>query len=171
MEKVLANLREQHQFILQLLKDPAKLLELIHYVEEVHHPLEEKELFPVIAQFPWLKEGGPRCSLHMGMRLNHDPLGRMRGHLKDFHEKARWSPPPYTQPEWLTAQNPLSVPIEEHAVSHSLAESLKFLLKQPESELYREFFKVLYEDFGTLLEMHIDKEDNCLFVMCEQRLR
>lgn len=170
MEKILASLREQHQLILQLLEDPDKILELIQFVEEVHHPLEEQELFPAMANAPWLRQGGPRCSFHMGLRLERDPLGRMRSHLNAFYKKASWSPPLFVNPDWLTQQNPLSVPMEEHAVSHELAESIKYLLKNTDSEFYREHFKTLHTDFVDLLKMHIDKEDNCLFVICEQNL-
>lgn len=163
-------LRDQHQFILRLLEEPDKILELIRFVEDVHHPLEEQKLFPVIAETLWLRQGGPRCSLHMGLRLERDPLAKMRGHLKAFYESAQRTPGPSTNPVWLTQQNPLSIPMEEHAVSHELAESLKYLLKNPESDLSRTHYKILYSDFCELLKMHIDKEDHCLFVMCEERL-
>jgi len=174
MKNVLAKLREEHQFILRLLDEPDRILELIKFVEEIHHPLEEEKLFPIIAQTHWLRQGGPQCSLHMGLRLDRDPLGRMRAHLNSFHKEASqqtdWHHHPTVNPEWLTPQNPLSIPMEEHAVSHDLAESLKYLMKNPQTELFRGFFKILHEDFSALLKMHIDKEDHCLFVMCEQRL-
>ncbi|MGZ3797273.1 MAG: hypothetical protein ACXVB1_12955 [Pseudobdellovibrionaceae bacterium] len=171
MEKVLAKLREEHQFILQLLDEPQKTLELIRFIEEVHHPLEEQKLFPLIAQLPWLQQGGPRCSLYMGIRLEYDPLEKIRSHLKAFYLKSAWRPRDFHSPEWLTPQNPLSVPMEEHAISHELAESLTYLLSESRNKLHQDFFKVLYSDFCELLKMHIDKEDHCLFVMCEEQLK
>lgn len=170
MRKVLDELRDQHQSILQLLKDPHKTLDLIEFVENVHHPLEETKLFPLMAQNTWLGQGGPQCSLHMGIRLEQDPLGRVRSHLKAFYQAAQWQPEPYPTPAWLTLQCPLSIPMEEHAVGHELAESLKLLLKDPTSHLYRDFFERLRSDYESLLRMHIDKEDHCLFVMCENHL-
>lgn len=61
--------------------------------------------------------------------------------------------------------------MEEHAVSHRLSEALKELCKDREASLAREFFPVLYNDFCELMKMHIDKEDHCLFVMCEMNLK
>lgn len=170
MRKVLDNLRDQHQYILQLLKEPHKTLELIEFVENIHHPLEEIALFPYLAEKNWLGQGGPRCSLHMGIRLDQDPLGKMRRHLKSFYQASRWQPESYPTPAWLTLQSPLSIPMEEHAVGHELAESLKLLLTNPTSDLYKEFFERLRSDYEELLKMHIDKEDHCLFAMCESHL-
>ncbi len=61
--------------------------------------------------------------------------------------------------------------MEEHAVSHRLSEALKELCKDREKPLAREFFPILYSDFCELMKMHIDKEDHCLFVMCEMNLK
>lgn len=174
MEQVLARLREEHQFILQLLTEPDRILELIEFVEGTHHPLEEEKLFPLIAKAPWLRQGGPQCSLHMGLRLDRDPLERMRTHLGSFYkqvtQQADWHRRPAAAPDWLNAQNPLSIPMEEHALSHDLAAGLKYLLMAPPIELFDSFYKTLHEDFCDLLKLHIDKEDHCLFVMCEERL-
>jgi len=146
-------------------------LELIHFLEEVHHPLEEEVLFPVLSKTSWLCQGGPRCSLHMGIRIEQDPLGKIEKHLADFSQKSGWRANPSQDPSWLSQQSPLSIPMEEHAVSHRLADALKELRKDRESALYREFFPLLYNDFCQLLKMHIDKEDHCLFVMCEMNLK
>lgn len=170
MKEVLNNLREQHQKILMMLDRPEQVEELIHFVEEVHHPLEEIELFPFMKDKPCLSQGGPRCSLYMGMRLELDPLTRVRGHLADFYRKTSFRPPHYPLPEWLTAQNPLSIPYEEHVVGAELAKSLLFLSKPENSTLRAEFFDKFYDDYCRLLRMHIDKEDNCLFIICERAL-
>lgn len=107
----------------------------------------------------------------MGMRLDQNPLARFEKHLADYAQFSGWTPVAEEAPVWLTPQNPLSVPMEEHAVSHMLASALKELMKDRQSPLSRKFFPVLYEDFRQLMKMHIDKEDHCLFVMCEQNLR
>lgn len=144
--------------------------DLIHFVEEEHHPLEEIELFPFVEGKPCLSQGGPRCTHFMGMRLELDPLAQVRRHLQEFFAKTSFRPPPYPLPEWLTAQSPLSIPYEEHVIGAELAKSMLFLLDQKGSDIYNEFFARLYDDYCRLLRMHIDKEDNCLFIICERAL-
>jgi hypothetical protein len=107
----------------------------------------------------------------MGIRLEQDPLGKIEKHLSDFAQSSGWDAKPTEDPAWLTQQSPLSVPMEEHAVSHRLADALRELRKDRDSVLYLEYFPLLYNDFVRLLKMHIDKEDHCLFVMCEMNWR
>ncbi|MEK2646650.1 hypothetical protein [Bdellovibrio sp. BCCA] len=73
-------------------------------------------------------------------------------------------------PDWLTPQSPLSIPFEEHVIGADLAQSILFLLEPENAHLHQEFFKLLYDDYCRLLKMHIDKEDGCLFIMCERVL-
>lgn len=68
---------------------------------------------------------------------------------------------------WLSPQSPLSIPFEEHVIGAELGQCLLYLLKLENTALHLEFFSSLYADYVRLLRMHIDKEDNCLFIMCE----
>lgn len=153
-----------------MLNQPELVRDLIHFVEQEHHPLEELELFPFLRTQRCLHEGGPRCTFFMGVRLELDPLGVMQNHLKTFYTKTSFRPKNYPVPDWLTLQSPLSIPFEEHVIGADLAQSILFLLEPENAHLHQEFFKLLYDDYCRLLKMHIDKEDGCLFIMCERVL-
>lgn len=170
MKDVLNTLREQHQKILKMLDQPERALELIHFVEKEHHPLEEEQLFPFLNLKDCLKEGGPRCTMYMGMRLEFNPLTQVRKHLDKLFQKTDFRPPPYSSLPWLMPSNPLSIPYEEHIVGAELAQSMEYLLRLEGGHLKEEFFLLLYDDYCRLLRMHIDKEDNCLFVIGERAL-
>lgn len=164
-------LRQQHQDILKMLDRPELAAELIHFVESVHHPLEEKELFPFLDKQKCLVAGGPKCSYFMGIRLELDPLGAMKKNLQKFFANTSFRPEPYPTLPWLTPQSPLSLPFEEHAVGADLAQSLLFLLKPENEELHTQFFAIIFKDYCRLLKMHVDKEDNCLFIIYEQAMK
>lgn len=153
-----------------MLDQPEQVRELIHYVEVIHHPLEEEQLFPFLEQQECLHQGGPRCSYFMGLRLDCDPLKLIREHLDDFFLATKFSAKTYPLPSWLKPQSPLSIPIEEHVVGAELAQSLLYILDNPEMSLKDKYFSKLYYDYCRLLKMHIDKEDNCLFIMCRRAL-
>lgn len=156
--------------ILKMLDQREQSRELIHFVENEHHPLEEQELFPYIKNQVFLGRGGPRCSFFMGLRLDFDFAREDRALLEKFYAQTGYRPPAYAIPPWLTDQSPLSIPFNEHVLGAELAGSILYLLNQPESEFYKEFYAALYERYSRLLRLHIDKEDNCLFIMCEQNL-
>ena len=170
MKDLLNQLRQQHQTILEMLDKPEMASELVHFVEEVHHPMEEDQLFPLIHQQKFLSQGGPRCTHFMGMRLELNPLGAVRKHIDSFLEKTTFRPTPYRTLPWLSPQSPLSIPFEEHVIGAELGQCLTFLLKPENKKLHTDFFSTLYGDYVRLLKMHIDKEDNCLFIMCERSL-
>lgn len=153
-----------------MLDQPELTRELLHYVENEHHPLEEQELFPHIKDQPFLCKGGARCSYFMGLRLDFDTTKDDRALLGNFYSEASYQLRPYPIPIWLSSQSPLSMPFDEHVLGAELAGSILFLLNQSESALYEEFFASLYRSYCRLLRVHIDKEDNCLFIMCEQNL-
>lgn len=170
MKDTLVLLRKQHQEILAMLDQPERALELIHFVEHEHHPLEEEKLFPFMNKQKCLYQGGPRCTMYMGMRLESNPLEIVRKHLHSFYLKTDFRPPAYPEPLWLEMNNPLSIPFEEHAIGAQLAQSMIYLLSEQGKDLHEAFFSVLYQDYCRLLRLHIDKEDNCLFLICESAL-
>lgn len=170
MSILIKKLRDQHQLILELLNKPEHASELIHFVENEHHPLEENELFPLVADQQFLRQGGPRCSYFMGLRLDTEMTRDNRALLNRFYLKTDYRPCPYPVPAWLSPQNPLSIPMEEHIIGAEFAGCITFLLNQTSSSLYNEFFEPLYDSYCRLIMLHIDKEDNCLFVMCERHL-
>ena len=171
MKEIIRLLRDQHQEILKLINHKERILELIRFVEEEHHPLEENELFPFIFQQQFAQQGGPRCTYFMGLRLQMNPLDQIKMKLNEFYRLSGFRPTPYPMPAWLIHQTPLSIPMEEHVLGAELAQSIEFILSAKEFRWRQEFLQAFYDGYARLLQLHIDKEDNCLFVMCEQKLR
>ncbi|BEV68989.1 hypothetical protein Bb109J_c2409 [Bdellovibrio bacteriovorus] len=170
MNDLLRKLREEHQTILKMFEQKAPILEILHFVEAVHHPLEEQELFPKIAAHPLLSQGGPLCTYFRGMELDLAPQSEPRRRLKLLHEQGLPQASAYPSFEWLNAQNPLSLPMDEHELGHHLAEAIKILLKPEMREKYPGALEALKSDYEQLLRRHIAKEDGCLFVLCEKLL-
>lgn len=171
MTALIKDLRQQHKDILDMIARNDDILSIIDFVEKIHHPLEEKELFPAVAAHPLLKEGGPLCTFFRGIELELGPKEAPLQHLEDLYDKGFPRPSEYPRYDWLNAQNPLSIPMDEHVISHALGEALHGLAENKNSALYAEFFKKLSDDYIGLLKLHINKEDNCLFIMCEKMLR
>lgn len=156
--------------ILNMVDQPERIRELIDFIEIEHHALEEKELFPLIHDQPFLSKGGPMCSHFMGLRLDFDYESQDRALLDLFYTKTTFRPKPHQVPSWLNPQSPLSIPIGEHILGAEQAACILFLLDQVESDLYKEFFERLCYSYRRLNRQHANKEDNCLFVMIEQNL-
>lgn len=180
MKSLLATLKSEHEMILREMKvledsesiDEARLRALFEFVEFTHHEKEENILFPWISKQNWLRQGGPLCGHFMSIRIDLNPLARMHQHLKDFNQKYLYQPSYNKSFTWLNHQNPLSIPMEEHEMGHLLSEALIHLIQisaGTSTEASKEkLFRTLLQDYFSLLKMHIHKEDNCLFVQCEQ---
>lgn len=171
MIDLLKNLREEHQYILKLLEQEDKIFQAIEFIETVHHEKEEEILFPFVAQQPWLSEGGPLCTYFRGLQLDLRYQDAIKEQLNRYHaiEGILHLKPP--RPLWLSDQSPLSLPMEEHELAHELSSALRSLNEKKNSKLYLEFFGDFRQLYIQLLKVHIAKEDNCFFVMCETRLR
>lgn len=166
MKELLLELREQHQWILKLLAQPEQVRDLIHFVEKIHHPLEEEFLFPQIQDQAFLAKGGPRCTYFRGLILELNIYDSLRRPLQKLQNEVNFQPRPYPSLAGLTPQSPLSMPFQEHVLGSEIAQALLYVVER--EELKTLFFQDLYESYSRLLKMHIDKEDNCLFVMCER---
>lgn len=139
------------------------------FVIEFHHRREERFLFPLIASHPKLSEGGPGCTKFMGLRL-------MSGMNKDIFEKeqelglqiykAAQELSPYLQP-----QNPITIPVEEHAAETVL---IRWMDRELEisrtSQLSCDKMAWALERYYDLLREHSQKEDECLFIMAQRIL-
>lgn len=170
MVNLLDELREEHQKILGMLEEKRDIREIIEFVEKVHHPKEEIQLFPHIATHPLVSEGGPRCTFFKGMEIDMDLLGPARRRLKDYYAAGGPKPPSYREFSWWNPQNPIDVPMGEHALGHALAHALLFLLEEGNQSLRAVHFDGFRRDYEDLMRLHINKEDTCLFVMCERLL-
>lgn len=167
MKELLKTLREEHRWLLEKLEDEKNLLEVIDFLEQVHHPKEEQILFPFMADKPGLKQGGPRCSYFMGLRLELTPHLQIKKRLEEFTASIELAMVPVSPPAWLTPQCPLSIPMEEHELCHNLARALRWLLSRDLTSEQVRLRQQLISDFQYLLRNHIAKEDSCLFVLCE----
>jgi hemerythrin-like domain-containing protein len=170
MKDVIKTLRGQHQEILIKLERSEDLLSIISFVEDVHHVLEEEALFPIIAENPMLREGGPMCTYFWGMEMEFSPKTPAQDLLRRLYEKGLEHPDGPQVFPWLHKSSPLSIPMSEHALSAELSHAIRKLSQEPEGGLAREFLSPLKNEYIKLLRAHIDKEDNCLFILCERLL-
>lgn len=168
MKDLLEKLRKEHQQILKMLDAKVNILEIIQFVEEVHHPLEEQDLFPRISQNPLLSQGGPLCTYFRGLELDLNPNQDSHNYLRHLYTQGLPKPPLYKTFSWLNPQNPLSLPMDEHALGHEIAEALKHLVLPNYSTSFPNAFYKLSQYYENLLRLHIAKEDQCLFVLCER---
>lgn len=171
MNALIRDLRQQHKDILDMIARGDDILSIVEFVEKVHHPLEEIELFPAVAANPLLREGGPLCTYFRSIDLELGPKEAPLQHLEDLYSKGFPRPSAYPSYDWFNAQSPLSIPMDEHVLGHALASALHGLAENKNSALYAEFYQKLSDDYISLLKLHINKEDNCLFIMCERMVR
>lgn len=170
MSEILQELREEHQKLLRMLEE-GDILEVIEFVEGVHHPKEEQLLFPLMAPHPLLKQGGPRCMYFKGLAIELQIYRNAQKALKDYHEQGGPKAPEYQDFDWLLDGNPLNVPMYEHHLGHELAHGIRWLSTQKDSPLHDPFYSVFCDEYVKLLRLHIEKEDSCLFVIAENMLK
>lgn len=170
MNAVIKILREQHQEILRFLEQDEDLLKVIDFVENIHHKMEENVLFPLVAEHPLLNEGGPRCALYWGIELDLAPQRTAQNLLTRLTAKGIKNPCDYHETPWLGNSSPLNIPMTDHKLNAELAYAIRKLSEQPKSPVSCEFLDQLKHEYVRLLKAHIDKEENCLFVMCERIL-
>ncbi|UOF01527.1 hypothetical protein [Bdellovibrio reynosensis] len=170
MLEVINELREEHRAILCLI-EKNDILAVIKYVEEIHHPKEEKLLFPKLAGHPLLNQGGPRCMYFRGLELDLQIYDGAKKVLKDFYQNKGPRPHAYGTFHWLKDNNPLNIPMEEHRLGHELSQAIQFLYTHPSSDLYKDFLVPLEQEYVRLLKLHIEKEDTCLFILAERILQ
>ena len=170
MNTLLQTLRDEHQVILKMFNEKQNILDIITYLETVHHPREEQELFPLVAAHPMLSQGGPLCTYFRGLELDLAPFDSVKNYLKRLYAQGFPRSSLYASFDWLTPGNPLNIPMGEHDLGHEIGEALKYLSLPGHSEQYPGAFPKLSEEYEALLRAHIDKEDRCLFIMCEKLL-
>lgn len=169
MHKIIAELKSEHLTIRSLMKSD-DIFKLIQFVESVHHPKEEELLFPLLAQHPLLKQGGPRCMFFQGLILDLKVLDRPRQLLSEYYFIGGPLPEAYKDFPWLSVSNPLDIPMAEHRLGRELAQGLQHLFQNPSSLLYKKFYAAFRTEYYRLLELHMEKEDTCLFILAEKAL-
>lgn len=169
MSEVLQELREEHQKLLRMLEE-GDILQVVDFVEGIHHPKEEQLLFPLLAQNPLLRQGGPRCMYFKGLALELQIYHNAQVALKDYLKCGGPLAPEYQDFTWLTDGNPLNIPMYEHRLGHELAHGIRWMNEHAEGELHAKFYAVFCQEYVRLLRLHIEKEDSCLFIMAEAML-
>lgn len=165
-------LKQEHKQIrdaLQILKKskredlPDILNKISGLMEIIHHEKEELYLFKAAYESGLVQQGGPRCVFFMGLKIENDIVVS----IKDFLTKNK---APFQEnfsvplSKKLKAENhPLSIPLEEHLAGISL---MQFMKSMPDSKLMVEAI----EFYCQLIELHSQKEDECLFEMLKTLL-
>lgn len=192
---VIENLRTEHEQVFALIKSLRNLSwklasagslnanalevlsELPHhlsfFVEELHHGKEEEILFPALFQHSdQLKHGGPQCILFMGLRIQHDLVGKIMTAARNQ------TGPMVTQPArapirtMVECQSPLTIPIEEHLAGMTCVQNIKTQLENLQKNPQRDRSQLIewFRRYCDLLESHARKENECLFVMAQDVL-
>lgn len=125
--------------------------------ENEHHRLEEELLFNKVLHHPRLREGGPFCTLYFDQHVVCPPRERFRKLAKRTH------PPLARHETYRKNPSPLDIPLEEHAVLSAMTTELLQRAQVQRSEDLRSVVTALRQ----LLLLHIEKEENCFFRLCE----
>lgn len=140
------------------------LLELIDFVHH-HHAREETSLFPFVAKQDWLNQGGPRCGFFMSQIMDlkiHEGFTQV---LKNYGCLAQRQ-----DRNWVSASSPLWVPLDEHDIGTAFGAAIKDELNKLEAEQNINKLKDLASTYLRLVEVHRQKEDECLFVLLANEL-
>lgn len=140
-------------------------------VETVHHAKEELLLFPAMDQAGWL-QGGPNCTLFMGLRIDWNPVGAIQALAKTQHPPIA---PISHRPEvtgLFEKNSPLTIPIEEHEAGHQALQMIltEISALQSNRPVDPDRLYVLVRSYLTLMEFHIRKEEQCLFIGVDEQL-
>lgn len=141
-------------------------------LERSHHAKEELLLFPRLHRLGSSRLSGPRCSYFMELRMQWDPVGSAMQEVGA--ERDRTAPPVVSKAvaELLAVSSMLSVPIEEHHAGYYLFQAMKHEVARLRGERQhdRQRLVKLAREYVRLLEVHIQKEDECLFVFAGELL-
>lgn len=136
-----------------------------------HHDKEEEVLFPALARHGRLREGGPRCTFFFKYKMDG-------AYINDIMEvvaqrKETLKPPSHNENvlSFFKENSPLTIPLEEHDVGfytvQLINQEIQKYKENPQSSTQLSRFVNLY---AGLMDLHIRKEDECLFVMASEQL-
>ena len=140
------------------------------FVEKIHHGKEEEILFPALAEVEILKQGGPKCVLFMGLRIEHQFGEKVLSQAKSLN-----IPPPQLRAfvkNQIDLTTPLSIPLSEHITGYysiSLMQHFANEIQNGNTSAYLDFKSCALRHLE-MLHYHIRKEDECLFIRARQLL-
>ncbi|MBT4761090.1 MAG: hypothetical protein HOO06_05270 [Bdellovibrionaceae bacterium] len=160
------------------------LKEIMHVIKilarDLHHHKEEAILFPLLDELPQLKNGGPKCTLFYGIKMEKNFDAKIKKALLE-------EPDVIAPPAWIDItkslhdkNSPLKIPLDEHDYGYYYVNLIsKEIQRYGEDPLRTHPLIVLLLQFVDLMEFHIKKEDECLYqvaltalsseVLCEMR--
>lgn len=140
---------------------PGAIRSLRSLVEEEHHAKEEQLLFPALARAGFEGRSGPRCTGFLQLREDWDYVGAIQREIAVAGEAL----------ERPTDSSFLSIPLEEHAAGAALSRLIeRYALVRCPRELEPDGVRRLVFEYVTLLRVHIQKENECLFIVANELL-
>lgn len=139
------------------------------YADKYHHGKEEDILFPLASKKGLIQGGGPKCTLFFQHYIEHNHLEQVLESVENYEEEI----PEY---EWksilapiIESGSPLSVPLEEHKMGYY---SMQLMTKELEKfksgkNWDMSLFLKTAHTYLQMLDLHIRKEDECLFPRLE----
>ncbi len=137
------------------------------FADKLHHRKEEDILFAHLEALPQLP-GGPHCTYYAGLRLIREPAHEQ---VKQINRSLGLEEDDAI-PQ-IKEGNPLNPIIEEHLLGRKLVVTMQADLKNFEEGHQRDFladFFRYFDQYHSLLQEHITKENDCLFYMVDQCL-
>ncbi len=142
------------------------------FMENNHHHKEEELLFPRIDMSPIVYQGGPYCTHYYHFHLEYQRYDQSQELAKETQTTiAPLLLSPAVQ-QMVDHKNALMVPLEDHWASHNYTQIFKTFLSQAKSGIPIDhlLFRRSFIGFIGLIAQHTEKENNCLFVMCNDFL-
>ena len=119
-----------------------------------HEKREEQLLFNAIARKAEISAGGPLCMLYYDLHIAHPPLTRAAA----VCNQPKWIP------KHIDAGSPVCLPIEDHMALEQITTHALVPGRQ------RRELETLATIYLSILRVHFEKEDNCLFPMSQHLL-
>ena len=141
-----------------------------NYLDQIHHQKEEDCLFPEVHKMGIAKGGGPQCSLFFGLFLEQDFLNKIKSEIVSTDNIPLYRPRKGVQ-KIFEEKSPLEIPLKDHEAGYYALRILKKELDRRDKNLWdRQKFCRVGRWYISMLQYHIRKEEECLFVRLKQVL-
>lgn len=169
-KKVILNF-ESNTFDDKTLKKCQSVFKFLHLIlEKVHHGKEEKILFPWILKNGLANQGGPQCGLFMQYRVEWKTSETLIQMCKNLLGDTSLPQPSFAVRQMLQQNSFIGIPLEEHqAGACALFLFEEIFLNKKITPTLAELKKIVLH-YSDLMEMHVRKEDECMFVMVQENM-
>lgn len=149
----------------------SEIFNFLHLIlEKTHHGKEEKILFPWILSKNLANQGGPQCGLFMQYRVEWKTTESILEKFNDIlgaHLLPRLSD---STQKMLSENSFIGIPLEEHQAGASALLLFEGVFLNKKVKMSLPEIKKLILDYFDLMEMHIRKEDECMFIMVHENM-